>query len=327
MTIAENLQRIQTAKADIKTAIENKGVNVGDITIDGYAAKIDEIAVGGGESGLVKLPNGISLANSTFTEFDMNGWDWSYVYDFSDMFSQCGKLENLISVPIKPMTVKDMFYNCLKLNTLDTSNWDLSQLSSLADIFYNCRTLTTISGIESWDTSMVTDMMGLFYDCQKLPNIDLSGWDTSKVTNMQDMFYDCYGITSLDVSSWDTSNVTNMQGMFYGCTNLTAVDTSGWNASKVTTMKDMFYNCKKLIKVDLSGIDLSNVTNMANLFANNTLLSEIKLKGNISGSANITNAFLGIAREGTLYYDERYDYSRIISALPSGWTTIPTSFE
>lgn len=47
MTIAENLQRIQTAKTDIKTAIENKGVNVGDITIDGYAAKIDEITVGG----------------------------------------------------------------------------------------------------------------------------------------------------------------------------------------------------------------------------------------------------------------------------------------
>ena len=275
MTIAENLQRIQTAKADIKTAIENKGVNVGDITIDGYAAKIDEIAVGGGESGLVKLPNGISLANSTFTEFDMNGWDWSNVYDFSDMFSQCGNLENLISTPIKPMATNKMFYNC--------------------------RTLTTISGIESWDTSMLTEM--------------------------DNMFYDCAMMTSLDLSGWNASNVTNMERMFNGCLNLQNIDLSSWNASNVTNMNSMFYNCKKLIKVDLSGIDLSNVTNMNALFAASPLLSEIKLKGNISGSANITNVFLGIAKEGTLYYDERYDYSRIISSLPSGWTTIPTSFE
>lgn len=46
-TIAENLQRIETAKSDIRTAIINKGVDVpsGD-TIDTYAAKIDSISTG-----------------------------------------------------------------------------------------------------------------------------------------------------------------------------------------------------------------------------------------------------------------------------------------
>ena len=46
-TIAENLQRIETAKSDIRTAIIGKGVDVpsGD-TIDTYAAKIDSISTG-----------------------------------------------------------------------------------------------------------------------------------------------------------------------------------------------------------------------------------------------------------------------------------------
>lgn len=46
-TIAENLQRIETAKSDIRTAIIGKGVDVpsGD-TIDTYAAKINSISTG-----------------------------------------------------------------------------------------------------------------------------------------------------------------------------------------------------------------------------------------------------------------------------------------
>lgn len=47
MSIATEIQRLRSAKADIKTAIENKGVTVGDGTIDTYAQKISEISGGG----------------------------------------------------------------------------------------------------------------------------------------------------------------------------------------------------------------------------------------------------------------------------------------
>lgn len=49
MSIATEIERLQTAKANIKNAIEQKGVTVGDGTIDTYAEKINEILVGGGE--------------------------------------------------------------------------------------------------------------------------------------------------------------------------------------------------------------------------------------------------------------------------------------
>lgn len=49
MSIASEISRLQTAKADLKTAIEAKGVTVPSSTkLDGYAALVDSIQAGGG---------------------------------------------------------------------------------------------------------------------------------------------------------------------------------------------------------------------------------------------------------------------------------------
>lgn len=49
MAIASEISRLQTAKANIKTSIENKGVTVpSSTTLSGYSALIDSIPTGGG---------------------------------------------------------------------------------------------------------------------------------------------------------------------------------------------------------------------------------------------------------------------------------------
>lgn len=48
MSIVAEITRLQNAKADIKQAIENKGVTVGDGLIDTYAEEINSIQVGSG---------------------------------------------------------------------------------------------------------------------------------------------------------------------------------------------------------------------------------------------------------------------------------------
>lgn len=51
MAISDEITRLQQAKADLKTAIENKGVTVPSSTkLDGYADLVDSIQVGGGSS-------------------------------------------------------------------------------------------------------------------------------------------------------------------------------------------------------------------------------------------------------------------------------------
>ena len=55
MSLTSSLQRIVQAKADIKAAIENKGVTVGsDVSIADYDDYIDAIQTGGGGSGLTQ---------------------------------------------------------------------------------------------------------------------------------------------------------------------------------------------------------------------------------------------------------------------------------
>lgn len=50
MSVASEINRLQTAKADLKTAIEGKGVTVPSSTkLDGYAALVDSIEAGGGD--------------------------------------------------------------------------------------------------------------------------------------------------------------------------------------------------------------------------------------------------------------------------------------
>lgn len=49
MSITTEITRLKTSKADLKTAIEEKGVEVGDGTIDTYADKVREISGGGDE--------------------------------------------------------------------------------------------------------------------------------------------------------------------------------------------------------------------------------------------------------------------------------------
>ena len=52
MSIASEIERLKNAKSSIKAAIENKGVQVGDGTIDTYASKINEISTSGGSTDL-----------------------------------------------------------------------------------------------------------------------------------------------------------------------------------------------------------------------------------------------------------------------------------
>lgn len=50
MSVASEINRLQTAKADLKAAIEGKGVTVPNSTkLDGYAALVDSISGGGND--------------------------------------------------------------------------------------------------------------------------------------------------------------------------------------------------------------------------------------------------------------------------------------
>ena len=206
-TIAENLQAIQDIKQNIKTAIENKGVDMTNTPFSEYSTKIDEISSGGIISDKIDAASySLKFGNSTFTIVP-DIFDFSNVTDMSDMFDGC---QNLTTIH--------------KLNTSNVTNMD--------SMFYYCKRLTSI---ELLDTSNVSDMSYMFRSCQSLTTIPQL--NTSNVTNMSYMFYDCQKLTT--IPQLDTAKVTNMSNMFQYCTSLQSLPL--FDCGKVTDMYDFFY--------------------------------------------------------------------------------------
>lgn len=76
MSIATEIQRLQEAKADIKAAIEEKGVEVGNGLIDGYADKVDAVYDKGVTDGKK------SQYDEFWDAFQQNGNRTNYRYAF-----------------------------------------------------------------------------------------------------------------------------------------------------------------------------------------------------------------------------------------------------
>ena len=162
-----------------------------------------------------------------------------------------------------------MFYSCERLDKIDVSHFDTSNVTDMSFMFYmywGNENLTSLD-VSHFDTSNVKNMRGMFAQCDGLTSLDLSHFDTSNVTNMNNMFRNCCGLTSLDVSDFDTSEVTDMAEMFFGCGGLKNLDLSHFDTSNVTIMKGMFEWCSGLTSLDVSHFDTSNVIDMFYMFA------------------------------------------------------------
>ena len=141
-----------------------------------------------------------------------------------------------------PENAGAMFSNYTNLTAINgLTMLDTSVVTNMRDMFWNCYKLTSVD-LSNFKTSNVQSFAVMFMSCLKLTNIDVSGFDTSSATDMSMMFYNCDALTNLNVTNFDTSKVTNMQLMFWNCNNLTTLDLSNFNTSKVTNMDNMFYN-------------------------------------------------------------------------------------
>ena len=186
-TIAENLQTIIDIKADIKTAIENKGVTVGDASFSEYAGKINSI-VGSGTAAWA-LPDGTKFANSTattFPELHFNNLTETY-----GMFQDC---ENLTSVPLfntsNVTNMNGMFYGCKNLTSVPL--FDTSSTIGMRSMFSGC---TLIESIPQFDTSKVQSIMYFCDNCTNLTTIPLL--DFSSVNCFTVGFSECTSLTNL----------------------------------------------------------------------------------------------------------------------------------
>lgn len=266
MSTADKLNKLLQTKEEIKQAIIDKGVDVGeDVVFADYPSKISAIESGGSGPDyapvyLAKTSDGTTykelFKNCTLTELNLNGYDTSNVTN-----------------------MEGMFYQCRNLTELDVSDFSTGKVTTMKQMFYYCGNLTTISGIDKWDTSQVTNMNSIFQSCTSLTELDLSSFDTGNATDIGGMFYSCRSLSSIGgLSTWVTSKVTNMSYMFNECNNITTVgNLSNWDTSNVTTMNAMFLNCWSLPELDIRNFDMTNVTNTNLMFYGCSSLHTLRL--------------------------------------------------
>lgn len=300
MSITANLERISTAKENIKNKLIEKGVDVpANARLDEFPDMFDQIQTGGGSDewasiGYTATPpyisDDIAYSKEIYDNWDANSTtkpnlqsNYNLVYAPNFDFSNVTNLGNLhymnTSLLYSPLVIKNnitnirgLFYNCKSLKQIDVSNWDISNVTDLANVFYGCEKLTELD-VSNWDTSNVTDLGALFEKCMQVKTLDVSKWDTSNVTYMKNTFCGCSGLKSLDVSKWDTSNVTSMYYLFGGCSGLESLDISNWDTSNVKDIGFMFSSLN-FTTLDISKNNFDNAAGHTNIF-NNAKIKEV----------------------------------------------------
>ena len=280
-TIAENLQTIQNIKQDIKTAIENKGVDMTNTPFSEYSTKIDEITTGGGDTTnySYKIPtadvNGLKAIgwnDESIGYFRDNNlcYDWQK----DDYIVSEGNKELYGVITKDNISTYKSDPNFVYCPMIDTSN-----ITNMNYIFSLCPSLQSLPLL---DTSNVTNMSYMFAECNSLLSIPML--DTSNVTNMSNMFYKCRTLKL--IPELNTTNVTNMSNMFYNCTSLHSIPLL--DTSNVTDMNHMFTECNSLLSIPM--LDTSNVININAMFSYCRTLQTIP-ELNTTNLTNMSNMF------------------------------------
>ena len=285
-TIADKLQELVNSKADMKSAIAEKGVEVeGGLTT--YATAIRKIqqwagdrfaAIGyNGENtgGFIQLMDAdIEVSKKILDEwnstgyFDMDKWKDVAVY---------------FPVIDHPMGLSSNTFRFLEWSKLQVvPSLDFTGRTSMNALFYKCNSLKYIGNITG--TERVTNMSVAFADCSSLTSVPY--FDTSSATSMRDMFSYCTSLTT--VPQFDTSSVIDMEAMFGYCTSLTTVPQ--FDTSSVSIMYRMFQNCTSLTSVPQ--FDTSSATNLSSMFVGCRSLTSVP-QLDTSSATNLSGMFRG----------------------------------
>lgn len=260
---------------------------------------------GGSVSSSHPLPNGIKFVGSTWETFDCGKYDWSQIYDASEMFSNCANLKRIDNFPkneingcvymfdgcsalesvpnginLKPYyTIDWMFNGCTNLTEIPY--FDTSKVYSFQGAWANCDKLASFPML---DTSKVTDFGGAWNDCDALASFPLI--DTSKGTNFSNTWRFCKSLTSFP--QLDTSKGTNFSSAWQNCVSLT--EFPALDLSKGTNFSNAWYWCSSL--TTMPALDLSNGTDFYNAWFYCEKLTNLGGFGAISADFDLSTSTL-----------------------------------
>ena len=215
--LIDNLNIIESVKTDIKSAIENKGVDMTGVSFPGYASKIGEISGGGGwdqksiTEGTIEIINLNNSASFVASGAFMNDTTIQTVnlpYATSvgtSAFYNCTSLTQ-ISLPMCSYIGGNAFYSCSSLSQVD-----LPMCSYIGgNAFSACYSLSQVSlPVCSYVSN------GAFQNCSLLTQVDLPMCSYIGIR----AFYNC---SSLSIITIGYSSVCSLAGGVFTNTQITS---------------------------------------------------------------------------------------------------------
>ena len=182
---ASSSKYIATYESSTQTVTFKK--NVGETLPKNSAGVEDKMTV-------ATIINNLANGNIKHIVFDKS----FSTYTPTTLYSFFGRLTRLETITgleyLNTANVTDMhfmFYNCLKLTSLDVTHFNTTKVTNMSDMFHNCSSLTSLD-VTHFNTAKVTDMGYMFYNCSSLTTIYASSkFVTPQVSKSFNMFYNC----------------------------------------------------------------------------------------------------------------------------------------
>lgn len=181
---SDKLQKLLETKEQIRQAIIDKGVEVGDdVVFADYSNKIAAIETSGGSDNFLALRTSnhtnyyylfANYEEDSLEPFALDTWDTSNVTTMSRMFSNCkAKDYNLGNWGFSKVTDTSNMFNYSDAVNIDLSNWTVNPeltLYNMGQMFAGCDELETldIRNLNITDCNSNPTITNAFYRCDKL---------------------------------------------------------------------------------------------------------------------------------------------------------------
>lgn len=243
MSIASEIERLQDAKADIKTAIEAKGVTIpSSATLDDYGTYIEHIPSGGSsrdwsEIGYSEEPEEIQDSFDYSKEIYDN-WDATITNRANAFSGTTGSNENLLYFPnvdTSNITIATSMFTSSNVQELG-DDFDFSSITDATSMFQGSK----IKHLKDVLLPNNCKMGKVFYNCSSLKEIDKLRLNNTKTSN-NDILYNISGLKINKLimyysQSGANNNIRNM-------TNLDILEMVNENNIVNIGSKNIFSNC------------------------------------------------------------------------------------
>lgn len=204
-----------------------------------------------------------------------------------------------------------MFYNCIKLESLNLSNFNTESATATYHMFDSCVALTSLD-LSSFNTENVTDLSYMFGKnpdsmlakdlTSKLKTIIFGNkFDTSKARVMDHMFYKCASLSKIgstaegtfDLRIFNFTNAEEVSWFISGCDTCTNVIWGDVVFKENSSIYGFMAYCINLVTADCSGLNTAHVSWLDEAFRGDSALATIYCKKDTVWNGEGNDIFTG----------------------------------